>query len=131
MHGSASEALNTTPSPARIAAWQAISGLFLDADLDEHDIAAIARELRATGIDRHELERIYEEEVAPACWRNLKAIPGGAWTGFEGRELAAAIVRHLNESKPWDAWPGVRRWRIKRWTAWTRADWERVRRSLA
>jgi hypothetical protein len=107
-----------------------LSGLFLDTDLDERDIASIAHQLRATGIQNDELERIYEEEVAPACWRNLRAIPGGVWSGFEGSELAASIARHLDEAKPWDSWPTIKRWRIKRWTALTRNDWEQVRRLL-
>jgi hypothetical protein len=122
--------LTSTRSHARIAAWQALSDLFLDTDLDERDIASIARTLRATGIQNDELERIYEQEVAPVCWRNARAIPGGVWSGFEGNELAASIARHLDERKPWDNWSIVKRWQIKRWTALTRKDWQRVRRLL-
>lgn len=69
--------------PARISAWCALSELFLDTELDDASIDAMVRELRATGFGIDDLERIYEEEVAPACWHNLTVIPGGVWTGFQ------------------------------------------------
>ncbi|MGZ8260273.1 MAG: DUF7079 family protein [Caldimonas sp.] len=117
----------------RVAAWQALSELFLDTELDDADIASIARRLKATGLGVDDLERIYETEVAPACWRNLEALPGGEWTGFSPAWLTDAIGGHLDRargSRAWsrDSWLG--RWRIARRTASTRADWERLRRLL-
>lgn len=118
------------PTGARIAAWEALSELFLDTSHDDADIAAIAHRLRATGLPVDEIERIYEEEVAPACWRNLCALPGGAWAGFERSWLVDAVRREAAAPRPLHGWPPVRRWRIRRWTAWTREEWERVRQLL-
>lgn len=115
---------------ARVAAWQALSNLFIDSTLDAADIAAIARELRATGFGIDELERIYEEEVAPVCWRNLHALPGGVWTGFDPAWLAEAVTRARHRPPPLHALPFVRRLRIRRWTRLTRDDWLRVRKFM-
>ena len=116
---------------ARITAWQALSDLFLDAELVEAEIAAIARDLRKTGFDVDELERIYEQEVAPVCWRNLAVVPGGLWTGFQKDWLVDAIRRHLTKPSPMDGVPILRRLRIKRWTALSREDWQRVKQLLS
>ncbi len=116
--------------PARMDAWLALSELFLDTALDDGDIAAIARQLRATGLGLRELEHIYEEEVAPVCWHNLLALPGGAWTGFRKEALVRAIVTQLRRP-PWlhDV-HFIRRLRIRRWTAMSRSDWQRVKAQL-
>lgn len=118
-------------SPGRETAWLALSDLFLDTDLDEADIASIAARLRATGIGVEELERIYVEEVAPVCWRNLRTLPGGAWSGFEPSALRGAIEAHLQHPPLLHRWDTLHRLRTARWTADTRADWGRVRRLLA
>ena len=116
--------------PIRLTAWQALSQLFLDTDLDDLDIAAISRQLGSTGYRLEELDRIYEEEVAPVCWRNLCAVPGGTWTGFESEWLAKTIdSRRGNEGILYGI-PWVKRRCIQRWTALSRADWERVRQNL-
>jgi hypothetical protein len=119
-----------TPTPERIAAWQALSDLFLDTAHDDASLAAIARQLRATGLQVNEVERIYEEEVAPVCWRNLLSIPGGVWSGFQREWLVDNIQRHISRPKPLHHWSIVQRLRAKRWTAMTREDWLRVRRLL-
>ena len=116
--------------PARITAWQALSDLFLDTELDDADIAAIARQLRATGFTVDELERIYEEEVAPACWRNLVVVPGGEWTSFQKVWLVDAIQRHRRNPGLLHGVPLVKRLRVKRWTGLTREDWARVKQQL-
>jgi hypothetical protein len=120
-------AAGAAPTQERIAAWRALSGLFLDAALDDRDIAAIARELRQTGYPPDELERIYEEEVAPACWKNQLALPGGAWNGFDPEWVVAAVQQHWQKSgglQPRSLW---RRLQIRRRTELTRGDWRRVR----
>ena len=117
--------------PARVAAWQALSELFLDTELDDADISAIARRLDATGFSVPELERIYEQEVAPVCWRNLRALPGGAWSGFEKKWLVEAIQRQRGSRGVLDRLPGVSRLRLRRLTALSRVDWERVKQLLA
>ena len=117
--------------PARMDAWLALSELFLDTALDDDDIAAIVRQLKATGLSPADIEHIYEEEVAPVCWHNLLALPGGAWTGFRKEALVRAIVTQLRRP-PWlhDV-HFIRRLRIRRWTAMSRSDWQRVKAQLA
>ncbi|WP_143074191.1 hypothetical protein [Roseateles sp. YR242] len=110
--------------PADRAAQLVISRLFLDTELDDLDLKAIARDLRATGLSRSELQRIYETEVAPACWRNLRAFPGGAWAGFDEAALMDAIERHRISTPSASGF--FRRLQVRRWTADTRDQWERV-----
>lgn len=130
----AAPAAPPSPSPQRIAAWCALSQLFLDTGHGEQDIAAIARQLRATGFDAAALSRILEREVAPVCGPNLAALPGGVWSGFDPAWLARAITQRLDADAA--ACPGWRigaalcRWRERRWAALVRDDWLRVRRLL-
>lgn len=116
--------------PARIDAWQALSDLFLDTTLDDADIASIARRLHQTGIAVADLERIYEDEVAPVCWRNLTAVPGGEWVGFSRDWLVARIGAHLATHRAGHRHSWLRRWRASRHTASSRADWNRLRACL-
>lgn len=114
----------------RRAAWQSLSELFLDTDLKAPQIASIAERLRDTGYSVAQLERMYEEEVAPVCWHNLQAIPGGHWIGFDTDWLVSTIDRHRKASSPLNRLPGWHRWRISRWTRHSRDEWERVKRRL-
>jgi hypothetical protein len=113
-----------------VAAWRALSELFLDTAMDDRDIALIANRLRETGIPVGELEYIYEQEVAPACWRNLTAVPGGVWTGFDDQWLTAVIQQTQRRQSWWNRWFWVKRLSIKRWTALTREEWNCVRKLL-
>ncbi|WKB56186.1 DUF7079 family protein [Eleftheria terrae] len=116
-----------TGDQARKEAWLALADLFLDTTVDERAIARIASQLRRTGLPLDELERLYEREVAPACWRNLATVPGGEWLGFDAESLVRTIEQkrlHAPDLSWWD------RWRISRWTASTRDDWLRVKRVL-
>lgn len=108
---------------AHRSARLAISQLFLDTDLDEFDLKSIARELLATGLPVDVLQRIYETEVAPACWRNLSAAPGGVWTAFDGEALSAEIERSRIPASSLNV---LQRWRVSRWTAATRFHWIQV-----
>lgn len=114
----------------RLTAWQALSELFLDTELDDADIASIARRLRSTGLSTSELEQIYQEEVAPVCWRNAQAVPGGVWTQFDPGWLVEAIERHRRNENVLLRIPLMKRLCVKRWTALTHADWIRVKASL-
>ena len=102
----------------------AISCLFLDTELAKGDLAALARVLKSTGLPPTELQRIYETEVAPACWRNLWAVPGGVWDGFEEEWLMSAIERHRLRTPPPRSL--FQRLRIRLWTVRTREEWARV-----
>jgi hypothetical protein len=117
-------------NPERLLAWQALSELFLDTELDGADIASIARRLRATGLSASEITYAYEHEVAPVCWRNLEAAPGGASAGFQLDWLVDAIERHRSGRSALAQLPLIQHLRVRRWTASTRADWERVRQLL-
>lgn len=119
-----------SPDPAHLVAWEALSDLFLDTDLTDQNIEFIVRRLKSTGLSASELERIYEEEVAPVCWRNLSSLPGGVWTGFDRDWLAGAITSRLNMQKTRTRGRLLQRLRTKLWTAQSRQDWERVRRQL-
>ena len=116
--------------PARVRAWELLSELFLDTELDDDAIAAIARDLRATGLGVAELERIYEDEVAPACWRNALAVPGGVWTGFDRDWLVAEVQRRLLRRRFWERIPWLKRLLVRRRTSYSRADWTRLRDRL-
>jgi hypothetical protein len=116
---------------ARPLAWQALSNLFLDMELDDQDIATIATRLRSTGFTARELERIYEDEVAPACYRNLSALPGGEWSGFDATWLAEAIWRSQRRQSWLRHVPWLKRLFVERWTRASRADWQRVERWLS
>jgi hypothetical protein len=124
--------LKPPPAPdaaARQRAWQVLSNLFLDTELDDAAIEAMARDLRATGFTPAELQHLYEHEVAPVCWRNLLVLPGGEWAGFDEASLAQAIQQHLARASRLPAW--WRRARVRCHTAMTRADWQRLAARLA
>jgi hypothetical protein len=125
------DALPTSVEPARLTAWKALSDLFLDTRLEEADIAAIAMQLRSTGFSLRELERIYEDEVAPVCWRNLSALPGGVWSGFSTAWLVDAIQREQHRGRWWTRVPWVKRLQVNRWTRDSRDEWARVKRHLS
>ncbi|UXH80618.1 hypothetical protein N4261_12380 [Roseateles amylovorans] len=104
--------------------------MFLDTELDDDDITAIARELRLTGFGAAELQRVYEEEVAPVCWRNLTVLPGGAWAAFDDEWLITSIQGRLDRLQSRPMHPTARKLRIRWWTRSTRKDWLRVRDRL-
>jgi hypothetical protein len=116
---------------ARVAAWLALSELFLDTEHDDGDIARIGAALADSGFDITELEKIYENEVAPVCWRNLNGVPGGAWAGFDREWLVQAITAHRNKIHLAEYVPILWRFQIRRYTALSREDWERVKAALA
>jgi hypothetical protein len=119
-----------SPDPARLVAWEALSDLFLDTDLTDQDIDFIVRRLKSTGFSTSELERIYEEEVAPVCWRNLTNLPGGIWMGFDRDWLVGAITSRLSMQDVRRRAGLLQRLRKKLWTAQSRRDWDRVKREL-
>ena len=61
--------------PARESVWLALSELWLDTELVEDDLAAIARTLAISGYAAEELEAIYRLEVAPVVWGNAWVQP--------------------------------------------------------
>lgn len=130
----ASSPLPTPPgSPAdaaRRAAWQALSALFLDTELDHQDLQRLARQLRATGLPLAELERIYRDEVAPVCHLNLR-VTAGAWQALDGPALQQAIEARWAAGRAGQPAGWWQRWRQRRQTALSDPDWERLRELLA
>lgn len=96
--------------------WEALSGLFLDSELQDYDFAFIARILAESGNSDKELQRILLDEVFPACIPNLLH-PAGIWTGFRLDWLEEQIVRNaaqtqaVADSPPPDYWMIEKEWR--------------------
>lgn len=87
--------------------WLALSTLWLDTELQAHDLREIARVLHASGYDLATLHGIYRCEVAPVVYRNLLT-PAGVWDGFDETWLCDKAARHARRRSRWhDA-----RWRL-------------------
>ncbi len=69
--------------------WSALSTLYLDAELDDGDLEAVAGVLARSPWTVDELREIDLWEVAPVLWPNLLAV-AGAWSGFDDEWLHAA-----------------------------------------
>ncbi len=110
---------------SRRPVWIALSELWLDTELQNHDIDHIARVLHDSGYDRDALEQILAEEVAPVVYLNLCSV-AGAWTGFDPDWLCAEISRRLRTRGPIRAWLLRRRRAVM--TALIRDEWQAVLR---
>ena len=128
MAGRMSEAEHT--DEARVTAWLSLSELFLDTEHDDGDIARIGAALAGTGFDVDTVEKIYENEVAPVCWRNLSGVPGGAWAGFDRGWLVQAIMAHRKKTHLAEYVPIFRRFQVRRNIALSKDDWRRVKAVL-
>jgi hypothetical protein len=91
--------LNETERERRRPVWIALSDLWLDTELREHDLRYIASIMKQSNYTIDELRNIYLYEVAPVVYRNLLS-PAGEWAGFEQRWLVNAIEQHLRKSTP-------------------------------
>jgi hypothetical protein len=116
------QANDESNSKARLA----ISDLFLDTDLQADDLEHITQTLRETRIQLDELNRIYEEDVAPALYMNLRVLPGGVWGGFNIDDLKSWIDK--NKQRIRDRKSHSFFWKIYLWwiTRETKKDWIRV-----
>jgi hypothetical protein len=70
--------------------WTALSGLWLDTEIDPPVIRRIARAAINSGYSIVELNEIYLYEVAPVVSANL-LIPAGEWAGFDEEWLHAEV----------------------------------------
>lgn len=74
---------------ARIPVWVALSGLYLDTEVERfHD--AIAATLAASPFDLDELHAMLMHDVHPVLFTNLMA-PVGVWDAFDEAWLVARI----------------------------------------
>lgn len=105
--------------------WIALSDLWLDTELQDHDLDHIARVLRDSGYDRDALDRILAEEVAPVVYLNLYSV-AGVWTGFDPDWLCAEILSALRKRGPVRAWLLRRRRAVM--TGPVRNEWQAVLR---
>ncbi|MBP2301240.1 DUF7079 family protein [Azospirillum picis] len=105
----------------RRAVWEALSMMYLDADVAssrEWRIAALA----ASPYSPTEMDAILRDEVHPVCFPNLLS-PAGEWSGFDpvwleqairnrrngwGSRLLAAISRTLPVAFPREEWEATR-----------------------
>ncbi|MBK7898955.1 MAG: hypothetical protein KA603_05450 [Azonexus sp.] len=82
------------PAQTHEEAWEALSDLFVD---NEVDIAGIAA--RLAGIPPDLLEEILFDEVAPYCAPNLLAPVPPVWSGFAREPLLAGIKAQLQQRR--------------------------------
>jgi len=66
--------------------WLALSDLFLDTELQDHDHKYIVRIMKASGYSLQEIEQILMLEVFPVLLPNLRSV-AGEWTGFNEKWL--------------------------------------------
>ncbi|ABO89692.1 hypothetical protein WH06_21360 [Aeromonas salmonicida subsp. salmonicida] len=69
-----------------IALCEALSGLFVDDDIDYRSIVRVARTFPTTHV-----EKVLFEWVAPVCYINMLAPDSAVWSGFERDALWAEI----------------------------------------
>jgi len=84
--------------------WLALSELWLDNQLDQHDHRHIAAVLHASVLPLTELQAIYLEEVAPLLWGN-HWVTAGVWSGFDPVWLSAGCrVNQARRASRWHRW---------------------------
>ena len=102
----------------RRSVWHALSDLFLDTELQDHDLAEIARILVQSPYSLGDIEEILFREVYPVCIPNLWCV-AGEWDGFDREWLEQCILK----SSKW-SWSLARVFQPSRWMI--RDDWNRV-----
>lgn len=125
-------ALNAaTPRPVndqvrvRIPVWRAISMLWLQQVLEDHDLRSIARVLAESPFDWEEIQRIFLYEVAPVVHENLRK-GDGVWGAFDTQWLAESIMKNVQN-------PHYRQEALRNREYWTELvvrDWGKVKDSF-
>lgn len=75
----------------RLPVWEALSGLFLDTEVDEITHKSIARIIMKSGFKQDEVHNILWKEVFPAVGDNLRCV-AGEWGGFNSEWLKERIL---------------------------------------
>ncbi len=99
--------------------WRALSDLFLDTELQDHDLSCIARFLAESPYTSSEIESILFREVYPVCIPNMLCV-AGEWEGFDHAWLEASILKHARRR-----WTLANIVQLSRWMI--RDDWNRVK----
>jgi hypothetical protein len=102
--------------------WVALSDLFLDAELQEHDFRHIARILAESGYADDELQHILFREVFPVCIGNLRH-PAGVGGGFSPEWVKEHVSRNVPHATPDLPLSPPDRWMVEQ-------EWQRVMRLL-
>lgn len=88
-----------SPTHDRLQVWTALSELFLDTELQEHDLSRIAAVLARSAYTPGELEDILKNEVSPAFSANLLSVAGEwqPWSEDQVRDIMERSIRlHLS-----------------------------------
>ncbi|MCE2899530.1 MAG: hypothetical protein ACK532_12510 [Acidobacteriota bacterium] len=70
--------------------WEALSEMFLDTELQEHDYKFIAKRVLESSLSPKEISVALWSEVFPALASNLQSV-AGEWSGFDSEWLAKRI----------------------------------------
>ena len=98
--------------------WLGLSGLFLDSQLQDSEIAFIAQKMKQSDYGLDQLSNILMQEVFPVCIPNLHSV-AGEWAGFNEDWL----VEKITGLKP----PNVfQRWFYRKNFWMIKDEWERV-----
>jgi hypothetical protein len=112
-----------TPAQQDIAhrrpVWRVLSDLFLDTELQDHDLIRIAATLAESCYSLADVETILYREVYPVCIGNLSCM-AGEWAGFDNEWLAESILRRSGRSWALMNFLEPRRWMIRRY-------WKRIK----
>ena len=105
--------------------WSALSGLWLDTELDHADINRIAQAAITSGYSIAELNEIYLYEVAPVVSANLLTV-AGEWAGFDEVWLHDEARKRAENRSLWLrfwVWAGLGR---KMMTYATEGHWQEI-----
>lgn len=113
----------------RSRVWCALSELYLDTQLTDADLTAIARTIQSAGFTADEAETILKEEVAPVFWTNHLQV-AGEWQPFAPDQVEQLVQDRLERKSRnpifrmlREFWNGVRIRSVKH-------DWHRIKQEL-
>jgi len=109
---------DTSTLEKRKPLWLALSDLFLDTELQEHNLNFIAKAMKTSDYSLAEIHDILMLEVFPVCIANLFSV-AGEWAGFDEAWLIKNI---MNRKKP----NRFRQWMNKRNLWMIKTPWEKV-----
>ncbi len=110
--------LETIITSNRKSLWIALSDLFLDTDIQDHNFTHIAKTMKESGYSLTKIQDILMLEVFPVCIPNLHAVHG-EWEGFRENW----VVQKISASKTPNRF---QRWMHKRSFWMIEKDWEEV-----
>lgn len=99
--------------------WQGLSDLFLDTELQEHDLIRIAGTLAASPYSLADVETILYREVYPVCIGNLLCV-AGEWAGFDDEWLIESILKYAAHRRAIKDLVQPHRWMIRK-------NWRRIK----